>query len=433
MNKSKTSPGVDRFTAASLGAIVACTIGNVLSSAPIVNATFGTFLIPITHEFGWSRTQFTAVLTLLSLLGLAAYPLAGKAADRFGARRVLLIGQVMFALSMASLYFCNSQPVVLYGLYLFVGVAAALPSTVVLSKLIGGWFVKQRGMVLGITAGCGINIGYAVLPKVSETMIEHLGWRWAYVGLAGLILAGIPVMFFLKEKPVDATQDAAQDETGMTGAEIRRTPQFWLLLLAVALGTGAFAALITHRFAYAHDRGLSPDIAIYSIMAGSTVTGLWQVVLGRMLDKSKTPRLAAPMVLVALVGLALMMFTSSTPLWILGGLLSGISSGSEYGLIPYAVQRYFGRRAFGETYGLIFGATMLSMGFFPLLAAMGYDAFGSYNVSFFVAAAMIAASGALMAILPPYVAVQRDMAGPRPRSKEAIAAPGPATLARREA
>lgn len=406
MNSPETSPGVDRFTPASVAAIVACTVGNILSSAPIVNSTFGAFLIPITHDFGWSRTQFTSVLTLLSVLGLAAYPLAGKAADRFGARRTLVVGQVVFALSMALLFFSTRQPLVFYGLYLFVGAAAALPSTVVLSKLIGGWFVKRRGMVLGITAGCGINIGYCVLPKCTETLIEHLGWRAAYLGLAALILAGIPFMVFLKENPAGAGpadgDGGAQDDAGFSAAEIRRTPHFWLLLVSVVLGTGAIATLLTHRIAYAHDRGLTPDIAIYSIMAGSVMTGLWQVVMGRLLDRSATPRLAAPMVLVSVAGLAMMIFTSSVPLWIFGGFLGGIGSGAEYGLIPYAVQRYFGRRAFGETYGLIFGAVMLSMGFFPLLAAMAYDAFGSYQIAFLVAGGMITMSGGLMALLPRY-------------------------------
>lgn len=423
MSNPETSSSVDRFTPASVAAIVACTVGNILSSAPIVNSTFGAFLIPITREFGWSRTQFTAVLTLLSVLGLAAYPLAGKVADRFGARRTLVVGQLLFALSMGLLFFSTRQPLVFYGLYLFVGAAAALPSTVVLSKLIGGWFVNHRGMVLGITAGCGINIGYCVLPKFAESLIEHLGWRVAYLGLAGLILAGIPFMVFLKEKPVGASslgEDAAEGEAGLSAAEIRRAPHFWLLLLAVVLGTGAFAALLTHRIAYAHDRGLTVDVAIYSIMAGSAATGLWQVVLGRLLDRSNSPRLAAPMVLVAVAGLAMIVFTSSPALWIFGGFLGGIGSGSEYGLIPYAVQRYFGRRAFGETYGLIFGAVMLSMGFFPLLAAMVYDASGSYQPAFLMAGVMIAASGGLMALLPKY-------AGPDP--VEAGLAPPPEAVA----
>ena len=92
---------------------------------------------------------------MLSVVGLIAYPLGGKAADRFGARGVAMIGNVAFAGSIALLYFATPDPVLFYGLYLLVGLTASLPSTVVLSKVISGWFVRRRGMILGLTAGCG--------------------------------------------------------------------------------------------------------------------------------------------------------------------------------------------------------------------------------------------------------------------------------------
>lgn len=323
---------------------------------------------------------------------------------------------------MALLYFCTSNPVIFYSLYLLVGFTAAMPSTVVLSKLISGWFDKKRGMIFGITAGCGISLGYFILPKASLSLIQSLGWRGAYLGLGAIILViGFPILLLFRGAPAQAGTAAKTKEPeaeGMTAAEARRTPQFWMLLVSITLGCGVFAALNTHIFAYASDRGLPVGMAVASQMAGAVANGLWQVVLGRFLDKTSTPRIAAPMILISLVGIAMVMFTSSGPLWIVAGFLRGVASGAEYGLVPYAVRRYFGSRAFGEIYGLIFGVVMLGMGLFPLLAATVFDKFGSYNLAFAAVAGLAAVSGVVVALLPPYIRAAKT---PAPSSANAPA------------
>ncbi|MDR3513365.1 MAG: MFS transporter [Caulobacteraceae bacterium] len=415
MAKSDSGFQPDRFTPASVGVVAACALGNFVSSAPMVNATFGTFLRPITLEFGWSRTEFTAVLTMLSLVGVIAYPLGGKAADHFGARRVALLGAVAFSASMSLLYFVPRNPLVFYGLYLLVGLTAALPSTVVLSKVASSWFVRRRGMILGLTAGCGISLGYMFLPKASEAMIETVGWRHAYLGLAAIMAGvGLPVMaLWLREAPDASARGAgpAQEPAdGLTFAEARATARFWILLAAIALGTGGLAAFSVHEVAYAEDRGLGPGIAIGAIMAGALANGLWQIVIGRLLDAMPTPRIAAPMVLSSLAGLSLIVLTANPWLWMVGGFLTGVGSGSEYGLVPYALHRYFGRRAYGEIYGVVFGAVMLSMGFFPLAAAIIDDRFGSYDLAFAGVAACSTICGLLLLCLPRYEAAGQELA-----------------------
>ena len=96
------------------------------------------------------------------------------------------------------------------------------------------------------------------------------------------------------------------------------------------------------------------------------------------------------------------MLTDSVPLWILGGLLFGVASGSEYGLVPYALQRYFGRGAFGELYGIIYGIVWLSMGVFPLISAALFDLLGSYDVAFMAMGGSIFAAALMLLTLPRY-------------------------------
>jgi MFS family permease len=96
------------------------------------------------------------------------------------------------------------------------------------------------------------------------------------------------------------------------------------------------------------------------------------------------------------------MLTDSPGAWVLGGVLIGISSGSEYGLIPYALLRYFGGRAYGELYGFIYGTVWLSMGIFPLASAAAFDLIGSYTIAWISGGACMAVAAALLLLLPHF-------------------------------
>ena len=395
----------DSLTPAAIGAVTACFVANVISSAPIVSGTFGIFMLPITAEIGWSRTAYTSVLTMTALIGVFAFPWGGRLADRMGPRPVMLWGLVAYGLALALLSFLNASPLAFFGLYGVLAIASAGPSTVVGAKLISGWFMRRRGTIFGLTGGGGISLGYIIFPHISHALIEAFGWRGAYVGLGAMVICiALPVAWlFLRDPPVALAQaDDAPVEAGMTAAEARATPQFWMLMAAVVLGAGATTAFYTHIVPYASDRGMPTEAPLWALSAAGASNGLWQIVMGRILDRTSTPRIAAPMVLAGLAGLSLVLFTSAPATWIVGGLLIGVASGSEYGLVPYALQRYFGGRAFGSLYGLIYGGVWLSMGVFPLASAAAFDLLGSYNLALAASSLFILASAVLLVILPRY-------------------------------
>jgi MFS family permease len=397
---------IDRFTPTTIGVVTACTLGNFISATPVFNGTFATFLLPISEEFGWPRAQVTAGMTIVAVIGLFGYALAGKLADHFGERIVLILGNIAFAAAIASFSLLQPNAAVYYTLFILFGMAATLPSTVVLTKVVSSWFVSRRGMVLGITAGCGISLGGMVFPRISQFLIDGIGWRNAYLILALLVLIiGQSIFWFLRVGPAahqesPYAQEGASD--GMTFAQALRTPHFWLMLAAGSLGTSAWAAFAVNQVAYASDRGLDVSVAIWSLMAMASTNGLWQVVMGRVLDATKSPRFAAPMVLCAIAGLALMMTHDEAWAWVLGGFLMGVASGAEYGFAPYAIFRYFGRRSYGQIYGFVFGVVALGMGFTPFLASAVFDVFGSYDPAFVAVGIAMAFGSASFLLLPRY-------------------------------
>jgi MFS family permease len=213
---------------------------------------------------------------------------------------------------------------------------------------------------------------------------------------------------------------------GMTGPEARRTPTYWIILIAISLGAGSLGAVFTHVVSMLTDRGVSGSVAAMTLSAFAFSNTVWQIVLGRLLDRTTTPRLAAPMVLVALLGLFILSRATSPALLIAGGLLTGVGSGTEYGLAPYFIPRYFGSKAYGEVYGGIFGVIMLAIGFTPFLMDLVFDLRHAYDWVFYGIDAALVVCALLIARLPTYV---YPVAAPAAASEPAAPEPAPVGLA----
>ncbi len=387
------------------GVILGCAFGNLVSVTPVINGTFGIFLVPVTHALGWSRTDFSVVLLVMAIVGVVGYPVAGRLADRYGVRPVALIGNASFALCVAGLAFSNGNRYLVYGLYALVGLAGTLSSCVLLMKPISLWFTRHQGLLFALTGAFGINIGIAVLPFLVKAITANYGWRAAYAGLGAFTFAvGCPAMILLRDPPRAAAGLILSDATttGLTVREARRRPEFWLLMFSVALGAGSLSAMLTHMIPMLTDRGIALTFATSVFATTALCNASWQIVIGAMLDRTRSPRFAGAFLITAIAGLALI-GSATGPAWLIGGAaLVGIGSGTEYGLLPCVIQRYFGVRAFSAIYGSIFGVSILVSGFTPILMGLTFDMRGNYALALVLIAVALLCSAILIFLLPVY-------------------------------
>ncbi|WP_161774223.1 MFS transporter [Sphingobium sp. Ant17] len=386
-------------------AAFAALTGNFVCSAPIVTASFGAFLIPVTTEYGWSRSSFSFVLTLVSLIGVVMLPFAGRMADRFGVRRVVLLGNLAFAVSIALLALCGGRLTDFYIAYVLVAVTSAFSSTVLLSRVVSVWFANMRGLFLGLTAGIGNGMGCAFMPILALMVIERLGWRDAYLALGGAVaVIGFPIMYFALREPNASPTLAIADPklvAGISAREARQSPLFWLILVTIAVGGGALSAVFTHVVPLLADRGLggSAMLVITCIAFSSTLS---QVTLGRILDKASLPRFAAVLILMSAVGIAVLARAVTTPALVTAGILIGIGNGAEYALLSYVIPRYFGFRSYSEIYGSILGVVLLFMGTTPMLMDVVFDVYGNYGLSLVGIAGALLVTTILILRFPSY-------------------------------
>ena len=407
--ETSATPGKLLFSRPS-GVVFACTVGNAVSVTPMVYTVFGLFLIPISTEFDWSRAAVSFVLFIIAVAGAISYPIVGRLIDRYGARPVILTGNVLFAASIASVSLVEASRFQFYFVYALIGISAAIPSSVMFTKVIAGWFDQRRGLFLGIAGGLGNGMGAALSPLFVFALISSYGWRAGFQGIgAAIILVGFPVLYLLlRDPPRDVSRSATEHlekTAGLSLAEALKTPVFWIILAAIALGAGCMTAIFAHVVPMLLDRGIPAGQATTVLAMFSLVTAGWQIGMGYMLDRIPRPWIAAPFYLLALTGLVLLESTSSYPLLLLSAVLMGLGLGTEYGILPYFLSRYFGTRHYGAISGSVYGVIVLTQGLTPFLMDLVFDITGTYDPAIIAICIGLVAGAVLITRLLPFHAL----------------------------
>ena len=188
----------------------------------------------------------------------------------------------------------------------------------------------------------------------------------------------------------------------MSSREAWHTGTFWLMVGAFFLMSVSLAGCLIHLVPMLTDRGFSAQSAALatSLFGGGILLG--RIGAGYALDRFFAPSVAVCFFCGATLGIVLLCGGVTGSLAFVAAVLVGLGVGAEFDIMPYAVSRYFGLRAFGEIYSYTLATFTLGGVVGPPLMGMGFDATGSYSLvlATFVVAALTAAG--LMTRLGPY-------------------------------
>jgi MFS family permease len=387
--------------------IFACAVGMALGAPTFLIYSFGVFIEPLSEGLQTGRGAVSLALTFGLLGNLAAGPLVGMLSDRYGARRMVLIGVV--ALATVLLGFSLVQNIAhLYIAAILLVFLGAGTGPITYTRIISAWFNKRRGLAIGL-ALIGIGIGGTLAPIVSQALISDFGWRMAYryLGLIVFVIS-FPVLFLiLRDRPAVKVTDGeeaqpADVEEGYSVREAVRTRDFWFAATGFAIVAMGNAGGLVHMPPLLADAGLTVErAALYTGLLGVGVT-IGRVLGGYLLDIFHAPYVAIG----GLLGpfMAYSFFQAGfDPEWaFVPVLLFGIGMGAEFDVLPFLVTRYFGLKNFGVIYGIYISAYSIGTGLGPAIMGFGYDHFGHYRVSIFIAMGALIAGGILISRLGKY-------------------------------
>jgi MFS family permease len=226
------------------------------------------------------------------------------------------------------------------------------------------------------------------------------------IPVVGLLLRETPQLMGLEPDGETAGQAEGGKqrgpEEGLSFYEAWHTSTFWFMVSAFFLISVSFHGYIIHLVPLLTDRGLSARSAALTVSLAAGATLLGRVGIGYLLDRFFAPYVAGWFFCGFALGIALLWSGAVGGLAFVAVMLVGLGLGAELDVMPYAVSRYFGLRAFGEIYSYTFAIFTLGGVVGPPLMGAGFDTTGSYSLvlATFVMAALTAAG--LMTRLGPY-------------------------------
>ena len=388
--------------------IVLCAfLGMGLAAAP--SYSLGVFMKPLADQFGWSRTELAGASFIMGITSAFLSPFIGRLADRIGARPLVLLGTTFGCAGFCGLGIIQGSIWSYWALFLVTATGIAVASPMIWSIGVATRFDRHRGGALGLALN-GINVYGALTPPIATALIMALGWRGAYFALgAGLFLLSVPfaLLFFFDAKAIAG--QARKNETpttgptgGLTFAEALRTRQFWIMGIALIVTAGCIVGIIVNLIPLLTDHGMAPATAAGAASAISIAAMITGAGSGFLFDHVPVPRMAAIIFAFPTLGCLLLINVTGG---FLGGLIAaitvGATAGAQVNLIAYFSGRYFGMKAYGSIYGLLFGMYAIGQGPTAILVSAVHDHFGSYAPAFVVMAIAFAVSGAAMLFIGP--------------------------------
>ena len=371
---------------------------------------YGLFLPSMIDTFHWSRSALSGPYVAFAIIGGLLGPIAGTTVARFGARKNIVVCNSIAALGLLSM----SQADSIWQIYVFFGlmggIGIAFGEFIPLTTIVNHWFLAKRSLAIGLLFVSG-GIGGLIMPPLISWFITEMGWRWAWVCIAGIhvLLAVILSGLFIRNRPEDlglvaeayATTSTAmktvspsrnaayQTSMDWTLRDAVRTPALWMLIVLFSMILFVVNLLTTHQVAYLQDLNFSP-------LAASTALGLMMgiSIIGRLLcgvlGMRYEGRYLAMFFLASMAfGVMALMHAVNVFFIYLYSVLTGLGFGGMIVLIPNLTAAYFGRLHYSRIAGWIAPIITLVASVSPLLAGCLFDLTGSYVVPFAITAFLL--------------------------------------------
>jgi sugar phosphate permease len=354
------------------------------------------------RDLGWTRAQVTSGNALSKLIiGPLFGFVAGYAVDRFGPRRMMMVGIVMAGGALIGLGTVSALWM-FYFFYLFNALGyvcgGPLPNQVLLSR----WFDKGRGKAMGF-AYLGIGIGGALVPLLAHQLVGAFGWRGALAALGALmILVALPMAWFVKEAPAPVTAGTGAGTAPLAPlGPVLRSPAFYLLAFGSMCSIGAVGGTNQNLKLYLSlDQGYAQaEVArILSLVLTFSIAG--RLLMGWLADHLPKKYVMVLIYLLVVAAIPLLFQASSGWAVMAFAVLFGLGLGGEYLIIPLMAAELFGVRVLGRLMGIVITADGVAEAVSPMLVAYLRDQTGSYAAGFQVLIGLALLGAVAIALLP---------------------------------
>lgn len=366
------------------------------SSNGIIIFTLPLFYPELINEFGWNEAEVTRPAAVFFVAAAVLHPFGGALLDRYSPRLLMLIGYGAIAVALACYPFISTLSH-LMAIYIVFGLGFGLAGLVANMLVLTSWFVRYRGVAVGLML-MGASFGGATFPLIVRQTLVDSGWRDAVMVLAviGGAMMILPLIFVVRNRPQDLglNPDGAADipepskvapspfASGPSLIVALKSPIFYLLAFATATLWFCIVGLVQHQAIYlGRDLGVDGSIIplVFSAFFWAGIVG--KAGFGYLSDYLNKSHVMLASIINLAIGLMVLraMDSEGTAMVFAYAVICGIGAGGAFATIQLTIAEYFAGPAYGKTLGIFTFVDTMAGALGTQVNGMMRVAFNSYH------------------------------------------------------
>ena len=362
-----------------------------------IRSTFGLFQIPIAEQFLWARSEFSMAIAIQNLAWGIGTPIFSAFAEKFGDRKAITIGLILYALGIF-ISSTASSPEAHQFLNILIGFGIAGSGFGPILAVVGRTAsAEKRSLALGITTAAG-SAGQVVGPPFAALLLSIMPWSSVFVVFAIISILTIVIVPLLKSTP-KITKKEVEENLSDALKDAFKDPTYIMLFLGF-FSCGFQLAFITAHFPAFIAEASSPIIqgSLISIVCNSVASlgalsialiGLFSIVgsiaagaMGKHFTKKYLLSIIYTGRTIAAIAFIMLPITPTSVVVfsIVMGSLWLATVPLTSGIIGYI----YGLKFMGTLYGIVFLSHQIGSFVGVWLGGLFYDIYGSYDLVWWV-------------------------------------------------
>ncbi len=388
--------------------------------------SFGVFVMPMSLDYGWSRSVVSIGASINMMVYSFCAIFLGRTLDKVAPKWIITTGAIVAAVSyiLTSLARTPLHFYLTYGV--LCGAGTACMGLLVVNSSVGKWFIKKRGIAIGIST-MGVSFGTIALTPLAGYIVKYYDWHYGFIFLGIIfVLVGVSLsqLFMGRVNPesygllpdgdrriakASDADHAVKYPSHLSNKGIFRNSHFWILVACFSLAVMTLMAAFVHQVAYALDNNIENVVAASSLGALGFGGFCGQFFFGWFSGVVKDVKYSAVLgMIIMAVGMVILLKATTTQRLYFYALIYGFGYGSLGPMMPILVADRFGRHVLGSVYGWLTFFMGMGGGIGPFMGGLIYDLSGSYTYVWQANIVILVGCALLMLRLAPKTASARE-------------------------
>ena len=348
---------------------------------------------------GWETTTLLSMATIAGLIGVLGSILFGQLVAKRGARLIITITMTICGVAIMAFGFIPNVfgYLLCMAIFNFTGHGFCNVGS---NAVIGNWFPRRKGFILGITT-MGLPAASFLFVPILSASIAGAGLQKSFL-IIGIIVAilGVLSWFWVRNTPQEVGlkpdngkyPESAGGPLGQTSSwtvkKLLTNRNTWLVALAYGLLFLVTQGMVSQTVVYLLQNGFQQGRAVSMLSLSAAIGVVGSFIWGVLDDKLGTKKASILYAAWYVVTFAVMALAKSPAMLVVGVVLLGTSLGGIGNLMPSMIMTVFGVSEFASVSRITQTLVTIIRSFAFVVMAIGLKLLGNYGNTAWILAAL---------------------------------------------